>query len=1486
MNYLKQKLLLTVAALLGGVISVSAQTDVTSTYITNADFEGTYSVFVNPSSDRAIYQPNGWTVTRTGSDKNDMTILKSSDLASNSFSAFTVNDATSRGEQTYWTRLRWGNNTGLKLSQTKTLPAGNYKLTAFVLNYNQDVSNNKAEIFAGSNSVTASNSNTKGDGAGWKTLTVNFTLDESTEIEMGVKLTHATENSNNKGEQIVGVDNFKLIYTDFKAELRTVIAQAQAINARISTLGDDITTAQTTLNDASASKSAIDSAVSTLRTAISTKLGAYTGLDAAGDDITSFIVNNGFETSPTFDGTSLGSGSDPKSNATPAAGSTLLFNSTNVYQVNGWELMTTETSDYARTFTMPYDKTLYVQSNNAVAGQAVASPTNGSSVTTDNSNLLFVEANWCQNAVLGVKQTIPLPAGSYRLTFDSYVTTSVANANSLCGVSYGETTNYKWPAATNTWTANEVDFTLTEQKDVTISMGYTKINNVGGVNSAFLFVDNVKLTYFDPLKLAQIQWQAVHDALEALDATALPDAAENAITTELAKDVPTSSADDVNTAKAALQALIDSYDGIKAAYNKLSALITLATNEKTNSTGTKDDIESAISTATSNIETRTAADDLTSDYNTLETARQTYVTSGAQPTSGNVFDYTFKIPDAAVTSATDWSSKRTNSGEQYTGAPDNTYFDTYNENRNIQKNIGTLRLGKYELKAATRSEASVTVGNIYVSQNAANLNQTNIHHDGNTGGDLGNGWSWTTVSFDNYVDDKDITLGFYSECGSSKWAGADDFHLYYKGNTVDNETAEALKETVVSGKMNATVASTQATALSNFESEQTFENYNTLKSAIDAASNSKTVYEALDAALTKVEGWTTTTAPEALRTKYNNGLYSDETTADNIYAEYQEAEITALAAASATDWSSAIINASFETGDMTGWTAESRNDTGVKDQSNGTYSITSGDAVDGLKLFNSWGGTAENNVYQTIKNLPAGTYTLVAVLAGFPGESLVIAANEETGTTVVADDKTVGYLTSVTFTLDATADVIIKASNTKSQGGSDASFIKADNFQLYVGSSVPASASKPNLLYAINNATNARKSANEGAGIFQIPAAAGTTLAGAISDAQAVYDNASATLEQINQAITDVDAARTTYVGTELNAPADGKRYYVKVATSDHAKIGNAIIIVPGESSANNPTGYALNANFAPNANLNQAVTFTQVSGNTYNISFETAGGTAYLTYGTTNGSAAGWSNAQIQATTDSEKKGEFLIAATSTENVFNIYNTLTNSTIACQSGGNIYTEANNADFTVAEASQASVTVSCKAGKYGTVIFPFTPDVSTGFDGITFYSCASVNTVTNRVQLEEETPVANVPYLIYNDGNENFSKAVEGWGTAGAESYTVGLLTGVYTTAAVPENSYVLQTPTSGENKDVQAFYKVSGTFDATANKCYLTYSAPNQAHMLKLFFGEDETTGIESIDNGQLIMDNGAVYDLQGRKVQNPKRGMYIINGKKVVVK
>jgi hypothetical protein len=53
------------------------------------------------------------------------------------------------------------------------------------------------------------------------------------------------------------------------------------------------------------------------------------------------------------------------------------------------------------------------------------------------------------------------------------------------------------------------------------------------------------------------------------------------------------------------------------------------------------------------------------------------------------------------------------------------------------------------------------------------------------------------------------------------------------------------------------------------------------------------------------------------------------------------------------------------------------------------------------------------------------------------------------------------------------------------------------------------------------------------------------------------------------------------------------------------------------------------------------------------------------------------------------------------------------------------------------------------------------------------------------------------------------------------------------------------------------------------------------------VFTLDDEVTdGIVLIDNGQLTMDNDDVYDIQGRKVERTSKGIYIVNGKKVVMK
>lgn len=53
------------------------------------------------------------------------------------------------------------------------------------------------------------------------------------------------------------------------------------------------------------------------------------------------------------------------------------------------------------------------------------------------------------------------------------------------------------------------------------------------------------------------------------------------------------------------------------------------------------------------------------------------------------------------------------------------------------------------------------------------------------------------------------------------------------------------------------------------------------------------------------------------------------------------------------------------------------------------------------------------------------------------------------------------------------------------------------------------------------------------------------------------------------------------------------------------------------------------------------------------------------------------------------------------------------------------------------------------------------------------------------------------------------------------------------------------------------------------------------------MYFADPEfTQGIETIDNSQLTIDNGAIFNLQGQRVTKATKGVFIQNGKKVVVK
>lgn len=65
----------------------------------------------------------------------------------------------------------------------------------------------------------------------------------------------------------------------------------------------------------------------------------------------------------------------------------------------------------------------------------------------------------------------------------------------------------------------------------------------------------------------------------------------------------------------------------------------------------------------------------------------------------------------------------------------------------------------------------------------------------------------------------------------------------------------------------------------------------------------------------------------------------------------------------------------------------------------------------------------------------------------------------------------------------------------------------------------------------------------------------------------------------------------------------------------------------------------------------------------------------------------------------------------------------------------------------------------------------------------------------------------------------------------------------------------------------------------------FIVPDAQQQSSGVKLFFNSIED-GIEAIANGQLTMDNAAIYNLAGQRLQKAQRGVNIVNGKKVLIK
>lgn len=196
---------------------------------------------------------------------------------------------------------------------------------------------------------------------------------------------------------------------------------------------------------------------------------------------------------------------------------------------------------------------------------------------------------------------------------------------------------------------------------------------------------------------------------------------------------------------------------------------------------------------------------------------------------------------------------------------------------------------------------------------------------------------------------------------------------------------------------------------------------------------------------------------------------------------------------------------------------------------------------------------------------------------------------------------------------------------------------------------------------------------------------------------------------------------------------------------------------------------------------------------------------------------------------------------------------------------------ATNAKFTktVSDAQYATMVV-----PFNVVTLPTTPSTVTAYN----LTAVAGEKITSS---STSTLTADKPVLINAAAGdyEFIASGVEIVATADG-LVSNGLLKASYagTTAAADANNYVLQ-----KNGDDVNFYLVTTTAaNVKPFRAYLDGSGAAPVLFLDL---NNETTGIADV-RGKKEEVRGDFFDLQGRKVTQPTKGLYIVNGKKVVLK
>lgn len=417
------------------------------------------------------------------------------------------------------------------------------------------------------------------------------------------------------------------------------------------------------------------------------------------------------------------------------------------------------------------------------------------------------------------------------------------------------------------------------------------------------------------------------------------------------------------------------------------------------------------------------------------------------------------------------------------------------------------------------------------------------------------------------------------------------------------------------------------------------------------------------------------------------------------------------------------------------------------------------------------------------------------------------------------------------------------------------------------------------------------------------------TYSAACSAAEQVRDSASNyTSDELYEAISTLQAAMEEYEDPMLNKPEDGDRFYLILNTEENDLVDqNALTYI---YATTNECNYNLKWLCEPDSTYAQAWIFIALEEkNHYYIGFtDESGDTLYLCSRVTGGYTEENRTDQIRVTNDKSKALDVHVGITSTIDVWHLQNTehgfyLGNGDYA-NVNNDLFTTVQYYDVTIVQAPGVTVelTITDASEYYATLMLPFSASKP---DDLTVYYLTelgeTVDSVTTLIYEEQDTLIANTPYVVYANQETETTFSFTGYGMATEAFYSTDYMTGTHVDTTAIVGTYVLQNHTDSDYG--LAFYIVNDvTPTVKANRAFVNaIDLDSQANISVALLPGSETTAVGAIeaDEDALTVEEETivkVYSLSGvlirsevakdKALQGLPKGIYIVNGRKYTVK